>query len=265
MATQESPEMSEMLNSEHAQSVQELSDRTEDVQDRLDAQHISAKSQGSPDVQYMNESPNSQSTASRQKFRFPRITDRVWRSALVVLATAIIYEYLFQDRNPCFALIGAVYGVGSQFEEGFHNGFNRFIGTFVGGLLVIPFYTLYTNPLFGVPDWAWMVLGLCLVLLCNLALGADSAIQPGTVVYFVVMFTVGQERVVPYTIARIIDTGVGVLIALAITTVLPTKRDRENGLSFRSVFTHTGQAFQSYLHKNRKFREQEHENFGRKK
>ena len=264
MAKQETPKMSGILNSEHAQSVQELSDRTEDVQDRLDAQHISEESQGSPNVQHMNDAPNSQNTAQRQKFRFPRITDRVWRSALVVLATAIIYEYLFQDRNPCFALIGAVYGVGSQFEEGFHNGFNRFIGTFVGGLLVIPFYTLYTNPLFGVPDWAWMVLGLCLVLLCNLALGADSAIQPGTVVYFVVMFTVGQERVVPYTIARIIDTGVGVLIALAITTVLPTKRDRENGLSFRSGVTHTGQAFQSYLHKNRKFREQEHENFGRR-
>ena len=240
MAAQETPEMSEILNSENAQSVQEVDNIREEAQDV-------------------------QGTASRQKFHFPRITDRVWRSALVVLATAIIYEYLFQDRNPCFALIGAVYGVGSQFEEGFHNGFNRFIGTFVGGLLVIPFYTLYTNPLFGVPDWAWMVLGLCLVLLCNLALGADSAIQPGTVVYFVVMFTVGQERVVPYTIARIIDTGVGVLIALAITTVLPTKRDRENGLSFRSVFTHTGQAFQSYLHKNKKFREQEHENFGRKK
>lgn len=250
MAAQETPTMSEILNNENAQSVQEVYNINEYAQDKLEVQH-------------MNDAPNSQTTAQRQKFRFPRITDRVWRSALVVLATAIIYEYLFQDRNPCFALIGAVYGVGSQFEEGFHNGFNRFIGTFVGGLLVIPFYTLYTNPLFGIPDWAWMV--LCLVLLCNLALGADSAIQPGTVVYFVVMFTVGQERVVPYTIARIIDTGVGVLIALAITTVLPTKRDRENGLSFRSVWTHTGQAFQSYLHKNKKFREQEHENFGRKK
>ena len=199
------------------------------------------------------------------RFRFPRVTDRVWRSALVVLVTAILYEYVFQHRNPCFALIGAVYGIGSQFEEGFHNGFNRFLGTFVGGLLVIPFYTLYTHPLFGLPDWFFMVLGLCLVLLCNLALGADSAIQPGTVVYFVVMFTVGQERVVPYTIARIIDTGVGVLIALVVTTVLPTKRDRENGLSFRSVGQHAGQAFRSYLHKNKKFREQEHENFGNKK
>lgn len=249
MEAQKTERMDDIQN---AQRIKKAPDTKEDAQARLDVQHISA-------------APDSERTAPRQTFRFPRITDRVWRSALVVLATAIIYEYLFQDRNPCFALIGAVYGVGSQFEEGFHNGFNRFIGTFVGGLLVIPFYTLYTNPLFGVPDWAWMVLGLCLVLLCNLALGADSAIQPGTVVYFVVMFTVGQERVVPYTIARIIDTGVGVLIALAITTVLPTKRDRENGLSFRSVWAHTGQAFQSYLHKNKKFREQEHENFGRKK
>lgn len=248
MEAQKTERMDDIQN---AQRIKKAPDTKEDAQDRREVQHISA-------------APDRERTAPRQKFRFPRITDRVWRSALVVLATAIIYEYLFQDRNPCFALIGAVYGVGSQFEEGFHNGFNRFIGTFVGGLLVIPFYTLYTNPLFGVPDWAWMVLGLCLVLLCNLALGADSAIQPGTVVYFVVMFTVGQERVVPYTIARIIDTGVGVLIALAITTVLPTKRDRENGLSFRNVFTHTGQAFQSYLHKNKKFREQEHENFGRK-
>ena len=245
--------------------VAEEAAKIDDIQNAQDAQSIQEVPGTKEEVQHLSDIPDSQNTASRQKFRFPRITDRVWRSALVVLATAIIYEYLFQDRNPCFALIGAVYGVGSQFEEGFHNGFNRFIGTFVGGLLVIPFYTLYTNPLFGVPDWAWMVLGLCLVLLCNLALGADSAIQPGTVVYFDVMFTVGQERVVPYTIARIIDTGVGVLIALAITTVLPTKRDRENGLSFRSVWTHTGQAFQSYLHKNKKFREQEHENFGRKK
>ena len=253
MEAQKTERMDDIQNAQRIKKAPDTKEDTkEDAQDRREVQHISA-------------APDSERTAPRQKFRFPRITDRVWRSALVVLATAIIYEYLFQDRNPCFALIGAVYGVGSQFEEGFHNGFNRFIGTFVGGLLVIPFYTLYTNPLFGVPDWAWMVLGLCLVLLCNLALGADSAIQPGTVVYFVVMFTVGQERVVPYTIARIIDTGVGVLIALAITTVLPTKRDRENGLSFRSVWTHTGQAFQSYLHKNKKFREQEHENFGRKK
>ncbi len=192
----------------------------------------------------------------------PRITERVWRSALVVLITTLIYTYVLKGRNPCFALIGAVYGVGSQFEEGFHNGFNRFIGTFVGGLLVIPFYTLYTAPPFGIPSWFWLVLGLCLVLMLNLALGADSAIQPGTVVYFVVMFTVGEERVVPYTIARILDTGGGVLVALLLHALLPSKCDRERGLSVLNVGRHVAGAFRSYLLKNQRFREQEEKNFG---
>lgn len=197
-----------------------------------------------------------------KNFKSPRLTERMWRTALVVLLTSVIYKYPLQGRNPCFALIGAVYGVGSQFEEGFHNGINRFIGTFVGGFLVIPFYWLYTNEPFGIPDWIWLVAGLCLVLWCNLALGADSAIQPGTVVYFVVMFTVGKERVLFYTIARILDTGGGVLIALFITILLPSKYDKENGLSFQNLWKQTVYAFQSYLNKNQMFREKEQENFG---
>ena len=75
-----------------------------------------------------------------KNFKSPRMRERMWRTALMVLITAIVYEYLLDKRNPCFALIGAVYGVGSQFEEGFHNGVNRVIGTLVGGFLVIPFY-----------------------------------------------------------------------------------------------------------------------------
>ena len=51
-------------------------------------------------------------------FRSPRLTQRMWRTALLVLITSIIYEYVFDGRNPCFALIGAVYGVGSRFEGG---------------------------------------------------------------------------------------------------------------------------------------------------
>ena len=57
-----------------------------------------------------------------KNFKSPRLTERMWRTALVVLVTSIIYKYPLDGRNPCFALIGAVYGVGSQFEEGFHNG-----------------------------------------------------------------------------------------------------------------------------------------------
>ena len=197
-----------------------------------------------------------------KNFKSPRIRARMWRTALAVLITAVVYEYLLSERNPCFALIGAVYAVGSQFEEGFHNGINRVIGTLVGGLLVIPFYELYTSQPFGIPDWIWIVSGLCLVIWCNFALGADSAIQPGSVIYFVVIYTVGTERVIPYTIARILDTGCGVLITLLFYVLWPSKYDREKGVSLRTFRTETKYAFKSYINKNRKSRKKERENFG---
>ena len=197
-----------------------------------------------------------------KNFKSPRIRARMWRTALAVLITAVVYEYLLSERNPCFALIGAVYAVGSQFEEGFHNGINRVIGTLVVGLLVIPFYELYTSQPFGIPDWIWIVSGLCLVIWCNFALGADSAIQPGSVIYFVVIYTVGTERVIPYTIARILDTGCGVLITLLLYVLWPSKYDREKGVSLRTFWTETKYAFKSYINKNRKSRKKERENFG---
>ena len=105
-------------------------------------------------------------------------------------------------------------------------------------------------------------MGLCLVLWCNFALGADSAIQPGSVIYFVVIYTVGTERVLPYTIARIIDTGVGVLIALLLYAIFPSKYDRENGVSIKTFWTETKESFKSYINKNRTLRKKERENFG---
>lgn len=195
-------------------------------------------------------------------FKSPRLTARIWRTPLAVMITALIYNYLFPGRNPCFALIGAAYGVGSQFEEGFHNGINRFIGTFVGGFLVIPFYWLYFHQPFGIPNWIWLVIGLCLVLWCSLAMGADSAIQPGMVVYFVVIFMVGEENVASYAIARVIDTGIGVFLSLLLTMILPSHYDKEKGLTFRTFWTETKYSFRTYLYNNRKNRQKEQENFG---
>ena len=126
------------------------------------------------------------------------------------------------------------------------------------------FYMLYQKQPFGIPAFLWLAAGLCLVLWCNLALQADSAIQPGIVVYFVVLYTVGEERVVFYTLARILDTGIGVLISLLCYLLLPSKYDKEQGLSFRTMWKATKHAFQSYKDKNRLFREDEQKNFGMK-
>ena len=97
---------------------------------------------------------------------------------------------------------------------------------------------------------------------CNFALGADSAIQPGIVIYFVVMFTVGKERVLLYTIARILDTGFGVLLTLLLYVLYPSKYDKAKGVSLKTFWAEINNAFQSYKIKNRTMRKKEHENFG---
>ena len=171
-----------------------------------------------------------------RSFKLPGVGMRVVKTVISCLLVALVYEYLLDGRNPCFACIGAVYGMGSQFQEGFHNGFNRFVGTFLGGLMVIPFYWLYVNTPFGFPNYIYMVAGLFCVIYLNLAFGANNAIQPGTVVYFVVMFTQPLTGYVGYTIARIIDTGVGVLFSLVITMLHPSEKDKANGIDLCAVF-----------------------------
>lgn len=190
-------------------------------------------------------------------FRLPQVGMRIGKTVLSCLLVALVYEYLLGGRNPCFACIGAVYGMGSQFQEGFHNGFNRFVGTFFGGLMVIPFYWLYMNTPFGIPNYIYMVVGLFCVIYLNLAFGANNAIQPGTVVYFVVMFTQPVTGYVSYTIARIIDTGVGVLFSLVITMLHPSEKDKANGMDIREAFASWQRLAEGHLPRHQRQRLEE--------
>lgn len=168
---------------------------------------------------------------------FPKIGMRVIKTCISCLIVALFYKYLLNGRNPCFACIGAVYGLGFQFTDGFKNGFNRFVGTLIGGLLVIPFYWLYVHTPFGIPDAVYLILGLLCVMYLHLVVGAGSAIQPGTVVYFVVMFTQPATGYVGYTIARIIDTGVGAIVSLIILALTRTDHDKRHGISIKRAYT----------------------------
>lgn len=132
-----------------------------------------------------------------------------------VCLIAILYSLI--DRNPCFACIGAVFGMGNMLSSGLHSGGNRFIGTFIGGLLAIPFYQLYHHPpLPFLPSWVYLGVGLFCVLYISQIFSVNDAIQPGTVVFFVVILTVPETTYLLYTFNRVIDTGVGVAFSLFI-------------------------------------------------
>lgn len=158
-------------------------------------------------------------------FTFPPVGARMVKT--VISATLVAFLYGLSGRNACFACIGAVYGMGNVFRGGLQSGGNRFIGTLIGGVFAIPFYWLVNLSGLPVPQWVWLAVGLALVLYASAMFGAHGAIQPGTVVFFVVIYTVVPSRYVTYTVARIIDTGVGVLVSLLISKLFPSPYEQD--------------------------------------
>ena len=62
---------------------------------------------------------------------FPHVGLRNLKTALSASLCALIYYFI--NRNPTFACIGAVYGMGNDMGHSWQQGGNRLIGTIIGG------------------------------------------------------------------------------------------------------------------------------------
>lgn len=158
-----------------------------------------------------------------KKIQLPPIGGRTIKT--VISATLIAIIYSFFDRSACFACIGAVFGMGNRIQGGMQSGGNRFIGTLIGGLVSLPFYLLYHEYSKIVPQWLYLSLGLLLLMyICQLT-RAYGGLQPGAVVFFVVIYTVSDPAHFAYVFARILDTGIGVVFSLLLSWLFPSPQD----------------------------------------
>lgn len=160
----------------------------------------------------------------KQKFHLPRVGLRVVKTVAAALLLTIVYGLI--KRNPCFACIGAVFGMGSGLEDSKRSGGNRFFGTVVGGVVALLFFPLYHYRPLGLPGWVYLTAGLFVVLYVSQLLGVHSSIPPGSVVYYVVILTVPATSFTLYTINRIIDTGIGVALSIAISRFFPSAQEK---------------------------------------
>ena len=77
---------------------------------------------------------------------FPKIGMRNVKTALAAALCALVYYFL--DRNPTFACIGAIFGMGSSFMQSRLLGGNRFFGTMVGGFIGMGLFAIDGSPEF---------------------------------------------------------------------------------------------------------------------
>ena len=84
---------------------------------------------------------------------FPRKDFRLhvgWRTiktAVSAMLVAIVYCLI--GRNPAFACIGVIFGMGVDMQDSIKNGGNRLFGTLIGGLLsiVVLCIVLFSTPI----------------------------------------------------------------------------------------------------------------------
>lgn len=155
----------------------------------------------------------------------PHIGLRNLKTALSASLCALIYFFL--NRNPAFACIGAIFGMGADMDHSKLHGGNRLFGTVIGGFLGIGLYRIY---LVFYPDGGRHLLlvpllfGGIVVLILLAQIFWVGAVQPGGVVLCLLLFSIGPDDYISYSLNRMLDTGVGVAMSLLINWLLP--RDR---------------------------------------
>lgn len=162
----------------------------------------------------------------KPKFQLPGVGLRNLKTAFSAALCAALYFLI--GRNPTFACIGAVYGMGSDMGDSWKQGGNRLIGTVIGGFLGMALFWLYRvlNPSGETRVLLVPLLALGVVVLIVLAqiFQWPTAVQPGSVVLCIILFNTPVDTYVSYALNRMVDTGVGVIFPMLINYLLPRER-----------------------------------------
>ena len=162
----------------------------------------------------------------KPKFQLPGVGLRNLKTAFSAALCAALFFLI--GRNPTFACIGAVYGMGSDMGDSWKQGGNRLIGTVIGGFLGMALFWLYLilDPSGETRALLVPLLALGVVVLIVLAqiFQWPTAVQPGSVVLCIILFNTPVDTYVSYALNRMVDTGVGVIFSMLINYLLPRER-----------------------------------------
>lgn len=145
-----------------------------------------------------------------------------------VAATLCAFVYFLFDRNPTFACIGAVFGVGKDLSHSWLNGGNRLFGTIIGGFLGMALFRIY---IIFYPQGGFhflmlplLFIGVVLLIVTSQYFNWPGAIHPGGVMLCILLFNQTVDSYVNYSLDRILDTAVGVVVGMLINVLLPRSR-----------------------------------------
>lgn len=170
-----------------------------------------------------------------KKFILPGIGLRNLKTALGVLVCILLYE-LFHRPYVFFACISVIICLAPTMETSYQMSKDRMIGTVVGGLLGIPFLYLKNMVISRVSffplEAVIICLGIVLVIYLVNLMDNKGAVANACIVFLSVLITLenSSQYIAPllYSVNRIIDSAVGIIVALVINKYFfPFNEDRK--------------------------------------
>lgn len=162
-----------------------------------------------------------------KQFRF-HVGMRNVKTALAATLCALLYAFF--ERNPTFACIGAIFGMGSDFKNSKLNGGNRLFGTIIGGLIGMALFYIYIQfypeptSSFRIMLFELLFIGIIILVLVCQVFVIPGAIQPAGVVLCIILFNTPVEAYISYPLNRIFDTAIGVIIGIAVNMLISRER-----------------------------------------
>ncbi|MEQ2443198.1 aromatic acid exporter family protein [Pseudoflavonifractor intestinihominis] len=170
-----------------------------------------------------------------EKINVPGVGMRMVKTAVAVVLCYFIFlpfwlrmpvgEYdPLKDVGPFYACIAAVICMQSSVAQSVRQGVSRVIGTCIGGLVGL--VILFVDDLVEQPIFLGLMIGMGIVLtmwICNL-IRRPSACSIGSVLVCVVILNHGGPERYFYTLFRVMETIVGIVVAVGINHLLPDRR-----------------------------------------
>ena len=146
-----------------------------------------------------------------------KIGARNIKTALSVFICLVLYQ-IFGQEYSLIACIAAVICTQNSVENSFVVSKGRILGTIFGGCLAYLFMVLFGNNPFSI------TLGIIVLIYFGNLINQREAISMSCVVFLSILIHMEEIDPLMYTIERVVDTFIGIVVSIIINKYLPLEK-----------------------------------------
>lgn len=159
-----------------------------------------------------------------------RIGARMIKTALAVVFCIVVDSFL-KEGSGFLSATSAIITMQSTFQDSFSKGKTRILGTFFGALLG------YLFALIAPGNILLIGIGIIILIYCFNYLEWDTGIIISCVVFLLIMMEQSDTNILSYSINRLVDTTIGIIIALSVNyLIMPPKLLKQLYQECRDLF-----------------------------